>query len=285
MEVTIKSPYEIDWGLQELHKKMLEILKYLDSFCTEHDIDYCLAFGSALGAKRQGGYIPWDDDVDIYMTADGYAKFRSIFARIGDHERFYLQEYGAIDNMVIFPKFRMNGTTFIEENLRNLDMHHGIYVDIFILHGCPLTNWEKMLHILAIKYITIKRLSNQHYAKRKAWLPIMALLRLFPKEFLLKQAYRQIYRWDKTESDLYSDTGGRFFNKKLIFPAKQVPFETTTLCVPRQLDDYLTMIYGNYMQVPTIKQIKWAQHASEWSTSEDFRNFAPNIHNFADETY
>ena len=60
------------YGILELQDKILEIAKYIHDFCEEHDIDYCLMGGSALGAKRHGGFIPWDDDLDIFMTPDNY---------------------------------------------------------------------------------------------------------------------------------------------------------------------------------------------------------------------
>ena len=58
------------WGFLELQDKILEIAVYVDRFCEEHGVDYCLMGGSALGAKRHGGFIPWDDDLDIFMTPD-----------------------------------------------------------------------------------------------------------------------------------------------------------------------------------------------------------------------
>ena len=119
-----------------LQNKILEIAVYIEQFCTQHDIDYCLMGGSALGAKRHGGFIPWDDDLDIFMTPDNYEKFREKFAEFGDHEKFYLQEYGRTKKgHVTVPKLRMNGTTYIEDLTKDWDIHQGIFVDIFILQG------------------------------------------------------------------------------------------------------------------------------------------------------
>ena len=101
------------WGFLELQDKILEIAVYVDRFCEEHGVDYCLMGGSALGAKRHGGFIPWDDDLDIFMTPDQYEKFRGCFRREGDRNRFYLQEWGAVDGMVTISKVRMNGTTYL----------------------------------------------------------------------------------------------------------------------------------------------------------------------------
>ena len=94
-----------DYGFVKLQDRILEICVYIDQFCQEHDIVYSLMGGSALGAKRHGGFIPWDDDLDIFMTPDNYEKFRKAFMEEGDKQRFYLQEYGLQKNgMVSCPK-------------------------------------------------------------------------------------------------------------------------------------------------------------------------------------
>ena len=58
--------------IKDLQKKILEITLYLDHFCKEHQIQYYLMGGSALGALRHNGFIPWDDDLDVFMKIDNY---------------------------------------------------------------------------------------------------------------------------------------------------------------------------------------------------------------------
>ena len=91
---------EDSYHLQELQDKILEIMVYVDNVCRENRIDYCLMGGSALGAKRHGGFIPWDDDLDIFMTPSNYERFRTLFAKRADAGEYYLQEWGLTDGMV-----------------------------------------------------------------------------------------------------------------------------------------------------------------------------------------
>lgn len=64
----MRQELEDKYGFLEIQDKILEIMVYVDQFCEDRGIQYCLMGGSALGSKRHGGFIPWDDDLDIFMT-------------------------------------------------------------------------------------------------------------------------------------------------------------------------------------------------------------------------
>ena len=66
-------------GVQD---KILEVMKYIDAICRKHGIEYYIMGGTALGAIRHGGFIPWDDDLDIFMTPAEYEKFKAAMAAI-----------------------------------------------------------------------------------------------------------------------------------------------------------------------------------------------------------
>ena len=118
--------------VRDVQNKILEIMKYIDKLCRKNNITYYIMGGTALGAVRHGGFIPWDDDLDIFMTPDNYEKFKVVFES-ENSDLFVLQEWKTTPNYLEYAKLRMNGTTFIEENFKDAkDMHHGIYVDIMI---------------------------------------------------------------------------------------------------------------------------------------------------------
>lgn len=276
-----------DWGLESLHSILLEELLYVHEFCEENDIEYCLAYGSALGAKRHEGFIPWDDDVDIYMTLEGYEKFRGLFKQKGS-EKYYLQEIRPINGMIVDAKLRINNTTYLEKLYKNYDMHQGIYIDIFILFPAPKQTIKKMIMNIANQYLVFKELSNRHYVSRKAYVPLLALMRIFPKDFLRKTALSILYKYRNCEFDEYYDTDLRkysrsFWKKSTIFPLKKIKFENMQLYIPNDLETYLTKQYGDYRIVPSMENIKRAQHSSLWRTDVDFRNYLKNIKDFKDE--
>ena len=72
----------MDKNLDQLHKTVVEILDFVVSVCEENNLEYCLAYGSALGAYRHKGFIPWDDDMDIGMPRNDDEKFLRIMRNI-----------------------------------------------------------------------------------------------------------------------------------------------------------------------------------------------------------
>lgn len=280
------------YGLVKLQDCILGIMVYIEELCKKHQIDYCLMGGSALGAKRHGGFIPWDDDLDIFMTPDNYEKFRDVFVRYGDKDDYYLQELGSANGMVSISKLRMNGTTFIEESVKNWDMHHGIYVDIFILHTCPNNKFLQLYQCFWAKYVIVLGLSNRDYNRKRGILgAFIRVFRLLPRRFLLPFALREVYRYRNVDTSYYCNFFGRAVFAKGIYKrewfesTEYVSFEKVQLKVPRNLHEFLRTRFGDYMQVPSPEHIMLEQHAWKWSVDRDFREFLTDISDFRDEKY
>jgi lipopolysaccharide cholinephosphotransferase len=98
--------------VRDVQIKILEIMKYIDKLCRENGIVYYIMGGTALGAVRHGGFIPWDDDLDIFMTPEQYMKFKTVFEEQYS-DTFILQEWKTTPDYLEYAKVRMNGTTFI----------------------------------------------------------------------------------------------------------------------------------------------------------------------------
>lgn len=262
---------EDKYGLLKIQDKILEIMVYVDSFCQKNRIEYCLMGGSALGSKRHGGFIPWDDDLDIFMTPDNYERFRALFKKNGDKDRFYLQEWGLTDEMITIAKVRMNGTSFIEDTVSDWDIHHGIYIDIFILHSCPDNTFLQLKQCFWAKYVITKGLAlrekNRHTGIRGL---VIKTAKLFPERFLVKHGLKQVYKYRHMSTDYYCNFMGKAVFKQGIYKRKwfdnpvYAPFETVQLKVPGRLHDFLTERFGDYMKPPSSDRIKYEQHAESW---------------------
>lgn len=121
--------------LRKIQLCQLEILKEIVRICDKHDIEYWLAYGTMLGAIRHKGSIPWDDDLDIYMTMEGFRKFQRI-SKTELSPDYFLQTPDSEPTMGwLFYKVRKNGTQMLEpqQTSDNKNFNFGIWVDIFPL--------------------------------------------------------------------------------------------------------------------------------------------------------
>lgn len=280
------------YGFLPLQNKILEIALYIEEFCTQHDIDYCLMGGSALGAKRHGGFIPWDDDLDIFMTPDNFEKFRDKFAEFGDHEKFYLQERGKTKRgHVSVPKLCMNGTTYVEELTKDWDIHQGIFVDIFILHNCPNNRLKRRWQYFWAKCVALKGISMRGYNRQKGLKKIpLWIAKILPKRLMVNYGLKQVYRYRNAKSDYYCNFLGKAGYKKGLYKkewfgkTEHIPFEKVELRVPVGLHDFLTERFGDYMVPPSAERIKWEQHAMCWDIDKHFTEDKEKK-TFVDEKY
>ena len=280
---------EDNYGFIKLQNKILEIMAYVDKLCRENNIDYCLMGGSALGAKRHGGFIPWDDDLDIFMTPDNYDKFVEVFNKRNDKE-YYLQQWGLTEGMVTISKVRLNNTTYIESSLKDWDIHQGIYIDIFILHTCPNNRISQLHQCFWAKYAIMKGLAVRKYDRRGGFIgAVLAMMRAMPDKFLLKYALKQVYKYRNKNTNYYCNFMGKAFFKAGIYKkewfekTRDCDFETVTLKAPDKLEEFLTERFGDYMRIPSPERIKWEQHAEYWDTEMDYQEYLGRTCMFSDE--
>ncbi len=267
----MRSTIEDKYGFLEIQDRILGIMVDIDKFCEEYGVEYCLMGGSALGAKRHGGFIPWDDDLDIFMTIDNYEKFRNIFNKNGEKDKYYLQEFGLTDGMITTAKIRLNGTTYIEDTFKNWDIHQGIFVDIFILHSCPNNKLAQMHQCLWAKYIITKGIAIREKGRHRGIRGLLIrIAKLTPERFLVRHALKQVYRYRNKKTNYYCNFLGKAVFKKGIYKRiwcynpVHVPLETVKLKVPGKLHEFLSERFGDYMELPSPDRIKYEQHAESW---------------------
>lgn len=116
--------------MTDLQKVEFDILVEFDRICRKFNLKYFLFSGTLLGAVRHGGFIPWDDDIDVAMPINDYYKFVKICkTELG--EDYFLQTYNTDYVNFWYAKIRKNNTTMLESGFENVNMHHGVWIDIF----------------------------------------------------------------------------------------------------------------------------------------------------------
>lgn len=269
-------------SVKDVQVKILEIMKYIDKLCRANHITYYIMGGTALGAVRHGGFIPWDDDLDIFMTPSEFTKFKEA-VKEDNNTFFVLQEWKTVDDYLEHAKLRMNGTTLIEENFKHRrDLHQDIYVDIMLLHKIPAKKeiLQKKIYFMC-KFVTLYALSQRNWQpKTFVQAFVLNLLKFLPCKMIAKWCYKNIYKFDGLIEEFkwfYWITPASFrsgiFDRELFEDPVDVPFEDTMLLGSVHIKKYLEYRYGNYMILPPKEQQKAAVHAMIFDVNKDYTEY------------
>ena len=240
--------------LNKLHNTQLEILREIDRVCKLHNISYFLDSGSALGAIRHQGFIPWDDDIDIAMLREEYDRFCEIAPKALNDNFFFQSILTDRFYNKLHVKIRKNNTKFIEKLGGNPNMHNGIFVDIVPFDKVP-SRFAKIFSWLAFTY---QRMFVYRYEKDS--LKPNAVKNFLSELFTGKNTLKRYNRICKLFSTMKCDYSYVAFDypdyQRFVFPANifsnivNVTFEGLPYPVVKGYDDYLRIMYGDYMKLP-----------------------------------
>ena len=246
----------------------LNIAKAIKKICEENEIDYFLNAGSLLGAIRHGGFIPWDDDLDIGMTRKNFEKFIKIASSNLD-EKYFLQTWDTDKKFAMpFAKIRLNGTKYIEYNSRNVDIHNGIYVDIFPYDNIPECKFLQLVQKYKSKYYIhlLLNKSQYDYIEKNNTIKILfgiilkILSRFYSYEKLHTKLQNCMNKYNEVQCSKVVTFGGAssFEKETLLFNwIKETidrKFEDEYFRIPKEWEKYLIHFYGDYMTPPPVEK-------------------------------
>lgn len=142
-----------DKELEQLHAVLYEILAEIHRICTKYDISYFLIGGSAIGLYYDKGVLPWDDDLDIGMTRENYNKFLKVAEKELTEEYFLSYMDTDPHTPFFYAKVKKNGTLFVEERYKSINMHQGIFVDIFPYDRVPNNLFLREVHYKLANFV------------------------------------------------------------------------------------------------------------------------------------
>lgn len=252
-------------SIEELKNVELEILKNFIEICNKLNLTYYLDCGTLLGAIRHKGFIPWDDDIDVIMPRPDYDEFMQKAGELLKPE-YFLQNYNTDKQFQqAFSKIRDSRTTFIEKEIINLDINHGIYIDIFPLDGYNPENEEQNKKNEENFYLL--RLQTQRRFEGFKILPEkQEKFKISDKKYgkmtnyelnIEKEKIAKQYDYDECKyvKSYYSDFADNTPIPKEIFEKGELkPFESIMANVPQGYDEYLERLYGDYMKLPPLEK-------------------------------
>lgn len=240
---------------------ILDLIVEFDSVCRKHNLRYFLDSGSLLGAIRHGGFIPWDDDIDVTMPREDYEKF----IRLDDefkHPYFLQTPYSDPEYFYSFAKLRNSNTTALVQMFKYQAFNHGIWISVFPLDRFPEDKGEDL-------YLSIRKLTSENSTYMRMKNPFLSdadrkrvacysgrnPLETFEEIQKLACQYN-------SEDTLY---WGTIILTLVDFHRKCLPcksfetsvyhaFENLLLPVPKGYDEVLKTEYGDYMELPPIEE-------------------------------
>ena len=253
--------------LEKVQKLELNALKVVDQICKELGIEYFAIGGTALGAIRHGGYIPWDDDIDIGMLRADYEKF--VKEACGLIPEGYTLQTPYVGTTCPYPysKLKVDGTEYVEYSTRNLKVHQGVYVDIFPFDefsdddepGQRIYNKIRFL----VRLFTFRQKPDVTYQPAGIIQHMKAVMRrvvhygtkMIPYHVLLNAIDRNMKKFNNGHqkgigSYLIPKYKAEYIEKERFYPLKQVKFEDMVVGVASDYHTYLTRHYGDYMVLP-----------------------------------
>ena len=256
--------------VRQLQKKELDMLLYVDQFCTEHDLTYFLCGGCCIGTVRNGGFIPWDDDVDVFMPRTDYERIKKLWKNNGKYSIQYPQKdvRTATQALVICDE----ETTFIRTCQKDLDIKHGIFLDVLPLDGCP-TGWRrKMQKLWALLYgLYVVENAPVNHGRFLQLLGKIGLI-LVPVHSLRYRLWRfcekKMSQYPIEQCDFITElcAGTHYmqneYPKHCFDHAVRMSFEGHMMNMPVDYDTYLRIAFGNYMELPP-KEKQVSHHAWE----------------------
>lgn len=271
-------------NMNDLQKVEFDLFCCFEEVCRKLNLNYFLVCGSALGAARHEGVIPWDDDFDVGMYREDYNKFMELAPALLP-EGIFLQNYKSDPEYpLVFAKLRNSNTTYIESLFSKMNMNHGVYLDIFPLDGCPEDACaRKKLNARKRRYL--RRIRCAYNMPKTISLRGKIGVALFRMLGYHKRTAQTLAKYEALISQ-YSVKGtklicnhGTWYGERDYIPVEfygkgsLATYEGMTVRVPEKCDEYLTALYGDWRTPPPPEKRKGSHKNDACDTTKSYTEY------------
>ncbi len=245
--------------LKRVQKVDLEMAKYFVRFCQENGLLCYFCGGGCIGAVRHHGFIPWDDDLDFFMPRKDYERLKTLWKDDGRYALRYPTAENQDHNM--FMTVRDRQTTMIKPTQQDLDIVHGIALDVFPLDGYPNSALQRAAQVfwgLTYQLFCAQVVPENHGRLVTAFgkLLLAIVRRPAARYRIWKHAEARMSRYPISQCEAITEicAGPHYmrnrYPKEIFADALFLDFEDTKMPVPVGYDRYLRIAFGDYMQLP-----------------------------------
>ncbi len=262
----VVSPAQAD----ALRRAQLDLLAEFDRVCAAHGLEFFALYGTLLGAVRHGGFIPWDDDLDVGMLRPDYDRLTEL-VDAGFGGEFFFQTVDSDPHYgCMFAKLRRNDTRCVDRISFGSPQHGGVFVDVFPLDVKATTRWgrreQKIMRYVGFRLLYLKAgylfMRGTSVSARIVQTIARVGIRLMPRRLViaLTERHTRLGRTDGSAPREYVSLFGAYVYERdtvdaaWIHPIGRLPFEDMTIPAFADADAYLTQIYGDYMTPPPAEQ-------------------------------
>lgn len=262
------------YDLSKVHEVNLKLLKEIDRICRKYKIKYALDAGTLLGAIRHGGFIPWDDDVDVVMTRSNYEMFKKVVRRELSEGMTFVEPDEYHDGKAFFdfvPRILYDKSQKFAESEKMAfydDKISRLWVDIFILDALPGGKISKPLTKLSHCVVYGLALGHRYELVYSDYQGAMKLFvgvlsnfgKLIPFSWIYRMRERLCHLHAKKHTPFYfySNYAPNWYyvemEREWNDQVKEITFENTKFLIPEGWEHCLTQLYGDYMKLPPIEK-------------------------------
>lgn len=251
-----------EMSLDEIRNVQIEILNFIDEYCSSKGLRYFLAYGTLIGAVRHNGYIPWDDDIDIVMPRDDYERLVNNFNDDIGNGQYKILSPLLSNSIYTYSKIIDTRTYKIEEGIRRkLEFYPGVDVDVLPLDTMPRTQkeYQRMYRLLSLVYLMhhFSVTDSEHRSRPAELLAFFSRLIGYKKWNVVADWLLTRNRNKKTDKIGVCAAGVNYSTEwhdaDVISDCCMLAFEEREYPAPIGYHKMLQDIYGDYMEMPPEK--------------------------------